>query len=80
MKGLKIISVLSFILIFYPAIAIPIKYKEWFVAVFSFLIFVISLALLYILKSEETDPSFEDYNAERKKKVNKSESNEKSAD
>ncbi len=80
MKALKIIAFLSFVLIFYPAIALPLQYKEWMVAVMSFFIFIFALIMIYILKSKEAEPSFEEYTAAHDEDLNKSKDDEKSSD
>ncbi len=80
MKALKIIAYLSFVLIFYPAIALPLQYKEWMVAVMSFIIFILALIVIYILKSEEAEPSFEEHEAAHDKDLNNSKDDEKSSD
>ncbi len=70
MKGLKIIAALSFILIFYPILAVPVKYKEWMAAIFAFVIFAVSLALIYIFSEDEMEASAEDSEDRDKSKDN----------
>ena len=62
MKGLKIIAALSFIMMFYPIVAVPGVWKEWTIAVLSAIIFILSMLLVYVFSQSEKQESdfFED--------------------
>ncbi len=61
MKGLKIITVLALFLTSYPILAIPSVIKNWLFAFVAFNIFVIALALDYLLTTDNDESeSFEE--------------------
>ncbi len=70
MKGLKIIAALSFVLVFYPILAVPVKYKEWIAAALAFSILLVSLALIYIFSEEDMEASAEDNIADAESVIN----------
>ena len=65
MKGLKIIATLSFLMIFYPIVAVPGVWKEWTVAIVSGIIFILSLLLIFIFAHNDKQTAQEESEANK---------------